>query len=118
MSAKAMKTSRMSWAERVDTEEETERLEEWCDPVAEGDDQEDVDIEAEEEHAAQVPLRDPGQPTQAQWDTHMLTHIPFRPWCPHCIRGKARGRQSRRIGEAESQSAKPRVRLDYCVITD
>ena len=20
----------------------------------------------------------------------MLTHVPFRTWCPHCVRGKAR----------------------------
>ena len=25
-------------------------------------------------------------PSQRKVDEHMMTHIPFRSWCPHCIR--------------------------------
>ena len=28
------------------------------------------------------------QPSQQEWDDHQITHIPFRKWCPHCVRGK------------------------------
>ena len=43
------------------------------------------------EEAATVPrLRDPGEPIQQEWDDHVKTHVPFRAWCPHCVRGRAR----------------------------
>ena len=32
----------------------------------------------------------PFRPTQAEVDRHYLTHIPFRNWCPECVRGKAK----------------------------
>ena len=28
------------------------------------------------------------QPNQEEYDDHMRTHIPFRKWCPHCVKGK------------------------------
>ena len=28
----------------------------------------------------------PRQPTQEEVDEHMATHLPFRDWCPHCVR--------------------------------
>ena len=33
----------------------------------------------------------PKKPSQAEVDTHMTTHLPFRSWCPHCVRGKSKG---------------------------
>ena len=30
------------------------------------------------------------EPTQKEIDEHTLTHIPFRSWCAHCVRGKAK----------------------------
>ena len=53
--------------------------------------------EEEEEAEAQRPLRDPGSPSKAEWDEHMLTHIPTRPWCPHCLRGKGKDSPSLRV---------------------
>ena len=57
-----------------------------CHPVDESQDDED----AEEEAEAQRPLRDPGMPTKAEIAEHGITHMPPRPWCPHCVRGKGR----------------------------
>ena len=34
---------------------------------------------SEEEHQRQRILRDPGLPTQAERDEHIITHIPYRP---------------------------------------
>ena len=31
------------------------------------------------------------KPSQAEWEAHMRTHIPFRKWCPYCVRGKCKG---------------------------
>ena len=91
-----------------------------CNPV--GDDEveghEDADEDAEEEHANPEGLRDPGQPSPAEKAEHDLTHIPYRSWCTHCVRGKAKGRQSRRIAGEAAHSSCPRVRFDYCSITE
>ena len=86
-----------------------------CHPVDAGEivDHGDDDAEAEEEHVVAEGLRDPGQPSPAERAEHDLTHIPYRPWCKHCVRGKAKGRQSRRLRDGQSQSTCPRIRLDY-----
>ena len=31
----------------------------------------------------------PTQPSQEEVEKHMATHLPFRDWCPHCVRGKS-----------------------------
>ena len=28
-------------------------------------------------------------PSKEDIDSHMVTHIPYRPWCDHCVRGRA-----------------------------
>jgi hypothetical protein len=35
-------------------------------------------------------LMDPKKPSQQEFDEHYLSHLPFRNWCPHCMRGKAK----------------------------
>ena len=30
------------------------------------------------------------KPTAEEWDEHMRTHIPFRRWCPFCVKGKCK----------------------------
>ena len=30
------------------------------------------------------------KPTSEEWDNHMRTHIPFRRWCPFCVKGKCK----------------------------
>ena len=29
-------------------------------------------------------------PSLAEYEAHMITHVPFRKWCPFCVRGKAK----------------------------
>ena len=48
-----------------------------------------------EEGVAPKALRQPYQPTQKQIDEHELTHIPFRDWCVHCMRGRGQSNQHR-----------------------
>ena len=67
----------------------------------------DVDKEAEEEAERQRPLRDPGQPTQEMVDEHNISHIPFRPWCAACIKGKAKDDPSRKIKGVWAKSLVP-----------
>jgi hypothetical protein len=106
-------------------EEDAQVHDEQEEQVAQGV-QEDViaapipDDDAEDEEDAQQPggVRDPGQPTQAMIDEHDLTHIPYRPWCNACTRGKAKRKPSRTICGAYSQSQFERVRLDYAYLLE
>ena len=57
----------------------------------------------------------PREPTKEEWDSHMITHIPFRNWCPFCVKG--RGRQdSHKVGKEECGIAA--VMLDYCTVNE
>ena len=31
----------------------------------------------------------PAKPSAEEVENHMATHLPFRDWCPHCVRGKS-----------------------------
>ena len=73
---------------------------------------------AEEESRPQRSIKDPGQPTAAEVEEHNLTHIPYRPWCEYCVRGKAKRRPSRRLCGAYSESTQARIRMDYAYLTE
>ena len=60
-------------------------------------DEERGDLQAEEPEedrgVAKTKLRkmlNPKLPTQAEIDFHMLTHLPYRNWCEHCVKGRAK----------------------------
>ena len=77
--------------------------------------------EAEEETAeGERPkvLRDPGMPSKKDREEHEATHLPFRPWCEHCVRGSGRNSQSRSIKGDAAHSDIARVHLDYCFFTE
>ena len=76
------------------------------------------DADIEEEAEVQRALRDPGTPSKAEREEHELTHLPYRPWCDACVRGRAKDKMSLRLTEAYSHSCVPRVRMDYCYFTE
>jgi hypothetical protein len=84
-----------------------------CDPV-----DEDIDDEVEQEAEVQRPFRDPGAPSKNEILEHNLTHIPPRPWCPHCVRGKSKDSPSLRLTGQFAENLVPRIRLDYCFLTE
>ena len=46
--------------------------------------------ENEEEEATQPKVTvAPTQPSREEVEKHMATHLPYRSWCPHCVRGKS-----------------------------
>ena len=61
------------------------------------EEQHEDDGHTEYEGVAPKVARDPGQPTAIEKVAHNVTHVPYRSWCPHCVRGRAKGRQRRRI---------------------
>ena len=54
-------------------------------------------------------LKVPGEPSASERAQHELTHLPFRDWCPHCVKSKGRH------GPAKKQSDRqPVIQVDYC----
>jgi len=46
-------------------------------------------------------MRDPGAPTQAEYEKHCITHYPFMPWCPSCVSGQAKDKCHKKSVEQE-----------------
>ena len=58
-------------------------------------------------------LRDPKLPTQEDVDRHYLTgHIPYRNWCPVCV--KAKGRDGDHRVDSGKERRLPEYSWDYC----
>ena len=74
--------------------------------------EEEGDMEVEEETAKVKIMRKPEDPTQEEFDTHMVTHMPFRAWCPHCVKGRAKAGPHRKLGKREICEI-PTIGMDY-----
>ena len=94
-----VRPDRIEGAEEGDPEEE--RKEEGDPAIAEGEEKRDANI-----------LRKPQEPTQKEWEEHMVLHWPFRSWCPHCVNGKAQGEWHRKSADKEEHGI-PTIYLDY-----
>ena len=80
----------------------------------------DYKEQVEEARAARVPA-DPGRPTKKEVDEHNASHIPYRPWCPHCVKGKAVSdpHKSKRTDRDDMKdTGVVTVSLDYCWAED
>ena len=77
-----------------------------------GDSGEEVGSD-QEEYGKRVPERrnDPRKPSEEEIKEHEVTHIPFRSWCRHCVKGQGVeepcGRSDREDGRV------PEVHLDF-----
>jgi hypothetical protein len=58
-------------------------------------------------------LPTPYTPTETERQLHNLTHLPYRDWCTHCVNGKGKEAQHRKLGTDRT----PTVQLDYQFIT-
>ena len=90
------------WEERQQREQQ-QRLVEEGEEAAPGGRLEigDVGVEVADPEEGRRPavLRAPNRVTQAEREEHELTHIPYRQWCPICV--KARGRGTPRKSRSE-----------------
>ena len=64
--------------------------------------------EAEEEAKAPRKAREPGEPTDEERRRHETTHLPFRSWCPYCVRGRLANRPHRDLGPSGQLGGGPR----------
>ena len=80
----------------------------------------DVDEDgAEIEAQAQRIATGPAQPTAAEIEEHELNgHAQFRSWCRACVLGRAKDAPSSRVRGVFAEAVLPRVRMDYCFLTD
>ena len=54
--------------------------------------------------------------SKAEYDSHMLTHVPLRNWCEHCMAGKVREDAHKPRAKGDEVQEVPRVSLDYCFL--
>ena len=59
------------------------------------------------------PLSIPAKLTPEMIAAHEVTHLPFRSWCSHCVRGRGKSFQHRKAQHDQDDEAHPVVSLDY-----
>ena len=64
-----------------------------------------------QENAPLKVARDPGDPTKKEREDHNATHIPFRSWCPICVRARER-EEAHRNGRRKERSCKATTLFD------
>ena len=74
---------------------------------------EDDNNEAVPANAASKPKR----PSKAEVDEHMLSHLPYRSWCAHCVKGKAKSKKHSCTSQNNDHEI-PMVTLDYMFLSD
>ena len=63
-------------------------------------------------------LKEPAIPTPAEVSEHELTHLPAKPWCEHCIRGRGRDEVHRSTKNDHIDQVVPLIEMDYFFVTD
>ena len=100
----------------VDEEEQRDdRVEENED--IQDDDQEREGVVAQGERTR--PLPQPRLPSRREVQEHELTHIPYRSWCVHCVRGAGSSdahRRRTRQGEEKREQHMTTWSIDYRVL--
>ena len=85
-------------------------------PAQDGDEGPNLEGESEEGERAQI-RRAPKGPTKREREEHEATHIPYRSWCRHCVRGRATNRPHVKAPAEEDEEEKlkrvPRISMDY-----
>ena len=75
-----------------------------------------MNFEGELDHDAEgqkIKMRTVGRPSSAKkLEEHMVTHIPFRNWCAHCVAGRGHsGHHQRQLRDVEQEV--PTISIDY-----
>eukprot|EP00973_Karenia_brevis_P096202 12431137-Karenia_brevis.AAC.1 len=60
----------------------------------------------------------PRTPTAEEYRVHRLTHLPYRSWCPHCVRGKKKNPPHRKQSKSgDGDRSIPVIAIDYMFMT-
>jgi hypothetical protein len=74
------------------------------------EDEEVIEAELNEEVREPRKVHNPALPSRAEIELHMLTHLPFRSWCEHCVRGRGESVKHEKVEELPEQ---PEVHMDF-----
>ena len=69
----------------------------------------------DEEESGERPVKkmqSPLLPTPAEVGEHNLTHLPYRSWCRHCVRG--RGKEASHVKSQNEPGDVPEFHFDWC----
>ena len=73
----------------------------------------------EESESREVIFRKPPKgPTAGEVSEHRKTHLPFRPWCPVCVRGRGKNWGHFKAKAEKEEERCPAVCFDYCFLRD
>lgn len=93
------------------------RVEEGVESAAEGSEGEEMgdlfgdgEIFCDQGARTPVKLRDPRKPSAEEVALHEMTHLPFRSWCSHCVRGRGRAADHRAVKEERGVGE---IHVDY-----
>ena len=78
----------------------------------------EADESGDEEGREPKTMRIPKKVTKEERDAHEATHMPFRSWCRHCVRGRARNMQHTKGDEGDKDNKIPRVSMDYFFMSE
>ena len=84
-----------------------------------GKDEDDAIGEEDFNWKAQMrPARNLSQPTVKEMEEHESLHMPYRLWCPHCVRGRGVSSQHkmRLEGPDEKSHRVPVIGMDYAFL--
>ena len=59
-----------------------------------------------------IRVSSPYKPSEKEVDEHDLTHLPYRSWCRHCIRG--RGKETSHEKQDAEERSVPEFHMDFC----
>ena len=57
-------------------------------------------------------FQDPKLPSSDEQRLHNITPVPYRSWCDHCVKGKAK--RASHTKQEEKERTMPEVHVDYC----
>ena len=78
------------------------------------DDERNDEAEGQERQVATRWRRVHTLPTKEAQEAHNKCHIPFRPWCRHCVAGRKPNWPHRKTRGPRPAGATPEVHMDYC----
>ena len=96
----------------VNEEEPSEGEEDEADVEGKADRMKTERIKAPRAERALKQLIDPRLPTEKEVEEHNRTHLPYRNWCPRCVR--ARGRDLDHRKSVDEPKGLPEFSFDYC----
>ncbi len=76
----------------------------------EGEGEPEIEGEGEKEPEVRI-MRDLGMPTRKEVQEHRIFHIPYRSWCPHCVRGRGKEDHHRKVDRSDQVHSL--ISIDY-----